>query len=80
MYNVRVADHHTYFVGTDEWGFSVWAHNACLIIYRYAQGQYPPEMRHWSVGITTDKESLYADLKNDTAGQPTDNDAKKLQN
>src|SRR5205823_11799092 len=28
VYNVRVADYHTYFVGCAEWGFSVWAHNA----------------------------------------------------
>jgi hypothetical protein len=28
VYNLRVADHHTYFVGCDEWGFSAWAHNA----------------------------------------------------
>ena len=27
VYNVRVADFHTYFVGGDAWGFSVWAHN-----------------------------------------------------
>jgi hypothetical protein len=27
VYNVRVADFRTYFVGYDEWGFSVWAHN-----------------------------------------------------
>jgi hypothetical protein len=27
VYNFRVADHHTYFVGTEDWGFSVWAHN-----------------------------------------------------
>jgi len=25
--NFRIADFHTYFVGCDEWGFSVWAHN-----------------------------------------------------
>ena len=24
VYNVQVADHHTYFVGGDDWGFSVW--------------------------------------------------------
>ncbi len=30
VYNVRVADFHTYFVGDDGWGFSVWAHNAYL--------------------------------------------------
>jgi RHS repeat-associated protein len=28
VYNLRIADLHTYFVGCDEWGFSVWAHNA----------------------------------------------------
>ncbi len=27
VYNFRIADFHTYFVGCDEWGFSVWAHN-----------------------------------------------------
>jgi Pretoxin HINT domain len=27
VYNFRIAEHHTYFVGCDEWGFSVWAHN-----------------------------------------------------
>ena len=28
VYNFRVAEYHTYFVGTAEWGFSVWTHNA----------------------------------------------------
>ena len=28
VYNVRVKDAHTYFVGCKEWGFAVWAHNA----------------------------------------------------
>jgi len=27
VYNLRVADHHTYFVGEEAWGFAVWAHN-----------------------------------------------------
>jgi hypothetical protein len=27
VYNMRVADWHTYFVGAEDWGFSVWAHN-----------------------------------------------------
>jgi hypothetical protein len=30
VYNIRVEEDHTYFVGSDEWGFSVWAHNACI--------------------------------------------------
>src|SRR5262249_23926580 len=29
VYNLRAADFHTYFVGCDGWGFSVWAHNTC---------------------------------------------------
>ncbi|MFQ3593256.1 MAG: polymorphic toxin-type HINT domain-containing protein [Gemmataceae bacterium] len=28
VYNCRVAEWHTYFVGCDEWGFDVWTHNA----------------------------------------------------
>jgi hypothetical protein len=28
VYNVWVADYHTYFVGGDQWGFAVWTHNA----------------------------------------------------
>ena|GEM_PF-2623231 len=27
VYNMRVADYHTYFVGCEEWAFTVWAHN-----------------------------------------------------
>jgi hypothetical protein len=30
VYNFRVADHRTYFVGDAHWGFTVWAHNACV--------------------------------------------------
>jgi intein/homing endonuclease len=28
VYNLRIADYHTYFVGSRQWEFSVWAHNA----------------------------------------------------
>ena len=27
LYNLRVADYHTYFVGDAAWGFALWAHN-----------------------------------------------------
>jgi hypothetical protein len=30
VYNLRVADHRTYFVGDDTWSFAVWAHNRYL--------------------------------------------------
>jgi hypothetical protein len=29
VYNVRIAEYHTYFVGSRDWAFSVWAHNVC---------------------------------------------------
>jgi serpin B len=29
VYNLQVADYHTYFVGQREWGFAVWVHNSC---------------------------------------------------
>lgn len=28
VYNLRIAEYHSYFVGARDWGFSVWAHNA----------------------------------------------------
>jgi|GEM_PF-6334123 len=28
VYNLRIADYHTYFVGSVDWGFAVWAHNS----------------------------------------------------
>jgi hypothetical protein len=34
VYNLRVADFHTYFVGCDEWGFSVWAHNTSTDLFK----------------------------------------------
>ena len=30
VYNLRVAEYHTYFVGDEAWGWSAWAHNAYL--------------------------------------------------
>ena len=32
VYNVRVAEDHTYFVGDESWRFSVWAHNEYKVI------------------------------------------------
>src|ERR1051325_5062704 len=38
VYNLRVSDYHTYFVGSREWGFSVWAHNANYVVVPYRDG------------------------------------------
>ena len=35
VYNLRVQDYHTYFVGGEDWGFSVWAHNTCAGLHHY---------------------------------------------
>jgi hypothetical protein len=37
VHNLSVADYHTYFVGCEDWGFSVWAHN----VSRYYQDGTP---------------------------------------
>jgi len=34
VHNLRVAEHHTYFVGDADWGWGAWAHNVCVIIER----------------------------------------------
>ncbi len=42
VYNLRVADYHTYFVGGNDWGFSVWAHN------EYGDARdYMPNKKKW---------------------------------
>jgi serine protease inhibitor len=30
VYNLRVADYRTFFVGAEKWGFAIWVHNACI--------------------------------------------------
>ncbi len=38
VYNLRVADHHTYFVGGTIWAFDVWVHNAYQVDTRFRNG------------------------------------------
>jgi Pretoxin HINT domain len=40
IYNIRVSDYHTYFVGGEDWGFAVWAHNS---YYNPSLRVSPPE-------------------------------------
>ena len=35
VYNMRVADHHTYFVGGEVWGWDVWVHNTYAIVTNF---------------------------------------------
>ena len=56
VYNLRIADHHTYFVGHEqEWGFSVWAHNAYVVKGGLGppKGQYNPYNAGWKIDTFT---------------------------
>jgi hypothetical protein len=44
VYNLRVANYHTYFVGCPEWGWSAWAHNA----YSASTSQLQKKFKHAS--------------------------------
>ena len=57
VYNLRVAEHHTYFVGNEEWGFAVWAHNAYAILYQYAVPLVA--VGHWSIDIEDGSRDLH---------------------
>ncbi|VTR97094.1 polymorphic toxin-type HINT domain-containing protein [Tuwongella immobilis] len=59
--NLRVSDFHTDAVRCDDWGFSVWAHNACTRVFEYLK----------SIGITDnqDIQEVIATIKlNDPSG------------
>lgn len=43
VFNLRVADHHTYFVGEKDWGFAVWTHNF------YGTGFYVDQPFHYLI-------------------------------
>ena len=38
LYNMRIADYHTYFVGEPTWGFAVWSHNTRCGPYAHLDG------------------------------------------
>jgi RHS repeat-associated protein len=40
VYNLRVSEFSTYFVGSREWGFSVWAHNTCTLAIEAYEGGF----------------------------------------
>ena len=58
VYNLRVAEFHTYFVGGEQWGFAPWAHNAYLpgAEQAYAQEGYTDVRRalYWRNQLDVD--------------------------
>jgi hypothetical protein len=51
VYNIRVQDCHTYFVGDEDWGFSVWAHNTCNPVQQLTQ-KSPWSSLRWAMKAT----------------------------
>ncbi|WP_157469452.1 polymorphic toxin-type HINT domain-containing protein [Gemmata sp. SH-PL17] len=69
VHNLRVADYHTYFVGKEEWGFSVWSHNSCDDLRSaLSDANLPKEVK------TAIRKQLVQDL-GDVGSQPTVGDA-----
>ncbi len=49
VYNVSVSEWHTYFIGKEDWGWSIWGHNAAP----YRDNVYPdPEKPSYNNGAT----------------------------
>lgn len=51
VYNMRVAECHTYFVGCEKWEFTVWAHNSYARTFAAFAKRYP----HLVKGLSNDK-------------------------
>lgn len=47
VYNLEVEEDHTYFVGGDDWGFAVWAHNARYEVREHTGLDGNVEIRVW---------------------------------
>jgi hypothetical protein len=53
VYNLEMEGEHTYFVGSPEWGFDLWAHNAeCSASGKYTKPKLPPKQVVKRDGVT----------------------------
>jgi hypothetical protein len=65
VHNLRIADYHTYFVGNQEWGFSIWAHNtnctgALAKARTYLYQKVSAIGTHLKFGVTNDPLTRYS--------------------
>ena len=67
VYNLRISEYHTYFVGASEWGFSVWAHNTCYEIRRLANGQFGLFERATGNPVTLTRNGVTAEITGNSA-------------
>ncbi len=73
VYNVRVAEYHTYFLGGDDWAFSVWAHNANYTVVP-RPGMPSREVKGPKGNVT-----VYGKAQN-TTHRPNDTHARSIRN
>jgi hypothetical protein len=69
VYNVRVAEHHTYFVGEGAEGVSVWSHNTCYddwINTAFVQWKSEPAVGRALANVPDDKGKALFRMWNDT--------------
>jgi hypothetical protein len=61
VYNLRIEEYHTYFVGCAEWGFSIWAHNAFYSspLLNEMNEFMGPEIEQLAEDVETFRESVY---------------------
>jgi YD repeat-containing protein len=71
VYNFRVADHHTYFVGGTEWGWDIWVHNAECVTLKgkilLKNNQEVKEVQEIITNATTKAEDVIAKMTSTTA-------------
>jgi hypothetical protein len=72
VFNVRVADHHTYFVGDETWGFAAWAHNS-YGTYKAVKNQSTAAIQDTTTGryVNTDETGLTRE-RNQASGHQYD--------
>ena len=81
VYNIRVADYCTYFVGQRDWGFSVWVHNACTpdLVKLHLEAALPKGKKLPDTKPVADALQRISDTINEAIGKGQQVDPKALE-
>jgi RHS repeat-associated protein len=84
VYNLRVAQFHTYFIGIPDWRFSIWAHNAdCQVQENYKAGKtredkVAAELAKENPGASVQRERYLRDSEGNRLVDPLTNEARRV--